>query len=99
MKHHHKWTLARLFLRRQAPPIPSRPATDDSTPGAGTRRRTTPGDLQRLVDLDAAWHRDGRLVRPPAASFSDVLKSTPPTMADGDRLDYWLVRRFPHPPS
>ncbi|AJD49750.1 hypothetical protein S7S_16690 [Isoalcanivorax pacificus W11-5] len=99
MKHHHKWTLARLLLRRRTPQIPAFPATDGDIPAPGTARRAAPGDLQRLVDLDAAWHRDGRLVQPPAASFSDVLKSTPPTMAEGDRLDYWLAGRFPRSPS
>src|SRR5690606_9577973 len=58
-----------------------------------------PSDLQRLVDLDASWHRNGRLVRPPAASFSGVLKRTAPDTPDTDRLDHWLAGTFPQPPS
>lgn len=100
MKHRPSWILTRLLLRRRmrrAGPsheiLPPQPGT------AVAAQRAAPNPLQRLVDLDAAWHPGGTFTTPAQAGFSDVLKQTTPDTPETARLDQWLANAFPQPPS
>lgn len=100
MKHRPSWTLTRLLLRRRMRKARlARIALPDAPASAAPPSRSAPNDLQRLVDLDAAWHPDGAFATPDQAGFSEILKQAAPDTPELAKLDHWLASRFPQSPS
>ncbi|MEY1660836.1 DUF2868 domain-containing protein [Isoalcanivorax beigongshangi] len=86
------WTLSRLLLRRHPDPSATLPAWPTPLGDAPEQPLAPVSDLQRLVDIHAAWEARPQ---PTAESFHALLRRGPMPSKAMDRLDAWLCTRFP----